>query len=365
MNVINTNVLIIGAGVYGIGLANHLYGQKRSFVIAGKFMDLWRNHTFENMELRSDFSTSEITHPENRFSSDLFLRDHPEFEIYRNKHLPVIVYRAYLNWVENNLEYPVINDLIENLDFCTGNTSKKKFCAVLKINKNTMIYSNKVVIASGLSHHLFIPLELNQIPENVIHSYESRKIEKLGNIKVLVVGGGQSAAESIEVLIKKNNDVSWLSRHSTVYLEQPVNISTWLFSMIIKSSGLFYRCPSWLRKFIILLLSRPTIRPGFKPILEKVTKTDHVVKSSHMIYSKIISATGFKYKLDNYTFLSSKIKLSIKTAHNIPILDKSFQSTLRGVYFTGGIAETRFGTALKFIIGSHYACKNIAKNLFD
>jgi len=56
-------VAIVGAGPNGISLANHLNTQGTSFIIFGKPMDLWRNHTFDSMTLRSDYATSEISHP--------------------------------------------------------------------------------------------------------------------------------------------------------------------------------------------------------------------------------------------------------------------------------------------------------------
>jgi cation diffusion facilitator CzcD-associated flavoprotein CzcO len=368
-----TDVLIVGAGVYGIGLANYLFDQKRSFIVVGKFMDLWRNHTFEQMELRSDFSTSEIAHPKNRFCADRFLDECPEFEKFRKEHLPVAVYRSYLNWVEGGLEYPVIDDLVENLDLRHNETHELMFRAVLrnggKERSRKIIYAKKVVIAVGLSSHIYIPPEINQNRQKAIHSYETRKIEKLRSKKVLVVGGGQSAAESIEALQQRKNDVTWYSRHLPTYLEQPVNIPPWLFTAAVKSAHAFRLCPAWFRLVLVKFLAQPTIRPMYKSMLEKTKKTNLFKSSAHdnpdMNYDKVVAATGFNYDLDHFTFLSAQIKSTIEIAHRIPVLDKTFRSSCPGLYFTGGIAETHFGTALKFIIGSHYCARIISNNICE
>ena len=362
-----TETLIIGAGVYGIGLANHLFCQNRKFIIVGKFMDLWRNHTLDSMELRSDFSTSEIAHPKNRFSANRFLKDHEEFSRYRNQHLPVFVYRAYLKWVKANLEYPVIDDLVKSLDVIPADhqegRQKFRFCAMLKKGKKQdNIYAQKVVIATGLSDHVYIPPEINSSLQKIIHSYDTQKIEKLKRKNILVIGGGQSAAETIESLQNQKNNVSWYSRHLPVYLEQPVNIPSWLFSLIVKSANMFYHCPPGLRRALIQFLSKPTIRPRYKFVIDN-TKKISTIKNMTSVknnFDAIVVATGFQTSIDNLSFLSSKIKSIITQTHGSPLLNKYFESTCPGLYFAGGIAEASFGPALRFIIGSHYAANKIS-----
>lgn len=376
-----TETIIIGAGIYGIATANYLYHKKLPFEIVGRFMDLWRNHTFDSMILRSDFSTSEIPHPENRYSADNFFREYPELEWYRNTHLPIGIYRQYLNWVEDNLEYPVLDDLVENLELATDFSmhhalyvevieySEHKFCAILKRRKNDLvIFAKNVIIATGQGAHMSIPEHLTENPLKV-HTYNTRKIESLSKKKVLVIGGGQSAAESIEVL-KEKNEVVWNSRHTPIYLEQPVKIPSWLFNLIVNSAPTFHILPPFLRKHLLKILSRPTIRPVFKSMLHATKTTTSIGevgrdKQTGLIYDAIVTATGYTYDLDNLAFLSKNIKSEIQTDEKIPILDHAFRSTCPRLFFAGGISSLCFGSSLRFIIGSNFAAETISKGLLE
>jgi|GEM_PF-296592 len=381
MKRIKTDILIIGAGPYGIALANYLHHQKKSFVVVGRFMDLWRNHTYDSMILRSDFSTSEIPHPEGRFSADNFIKQYPEFAGYRNERLPVYVYRQYLDWVEANLEYPVIDDFVDILEIAvdfsmhlalyleTHEYSDHKFCAILRRRRNELlVFAKNIVVATGPGPHAIIPADIKS-DLNKIHSYETRKIEALSNKKVLVIGGGQSAAESIESL-KEKNEVAWNTPHSPTYLEQPVNISPWLFETIVHSATTFHALPLFLRKFLNKLFSRPTIRPPFKSILDKTKTTTSLGeagrdKKTGYIYDAVVAATGFNYNIENLTFLSPNIRAQIHTDQDLPTLDHTFQSTCAKLYFTGGVSEPCFGAALKFIIGANFAADMISKHIHE
>ena len=352
-----TNTLIIGAGIYGVALANYLFHSNQSFSIVGKYMDLWQNHTFQNMKLRSDFSTSEIAHPENKFSAKAFLKENPEFEIFHKQHLPARVFRQYLTWVKRNLEYPVIDDLVEKLELLTDG----RFLAKLK-NKRNPIYARNVVLACGHSSHVFIPPEVTVAVKisgrKVLHSYDSTEIEKIKNSTTLVIGSGQSAAETIDVLKQNQNQVIWYARRRPVFLEQPVNIPSWLFRGIIMSAKVFYFFPEIVRHTMLKILSRSTIMPEFKELLEKTVR----VKNSAQ-YDYIIAGTGFHFNLDNLPILSEKIKSLVDVKHGYPVLDRFFQSSLSGLFFMGAMSEFCFGTSQRFIIGSRYSAPTIAKKI--
>ncbi|MDH4200270.1 MAG: NAD(P)-binding domain-containing protein [Spirochaetia bacterium] len=348
--------LIIGAGIYGISIANCLFQQKSPFVIVGRPFDMWKNHTFNSMTLRSDFPMSEIYHPASRYSCQNFFLEHDKYSRLIHQHLPVAVFRKYLEWVEKKLEFSIIKEEVQNLE--SGENGD--FIATLRSGES--IHSKKVIVATGVSSHQNIPRELRRSDIKIFHSYEARQIQKISNSKVLVIGSGQSAGESIEILLENANHVEWFGRFRPVYFEQPVNIPAWLFMVILKSMKYIRTMPATLRKYVNSYLSRPTVMPGFEKIFQNVYRHTQMPDLKH--FNQIIAATGYRENLDNLAFFSNEIKNSIKTLDNIPAVNKSFESNLAGLYFTGSITSSFFGPSVKFIAGAHFAAPIIAKDIF-
>src|SRR3954451_3038307 len=70
----NSDVIIIGAGPYGLSAAAHLRTIKGLRVrVFGEAMALWKHRMPAGMFLRSPFSASHIADPEGKLSLDAFL----------------------------------------------------------------------------------------------------------------------------------------------------------------------------------------------------------------------------------------------------------------------------------------------------
>jgi lysine/ornithine N-monooxygenase len=350
------DVLIIGAGVYGISLANSFTDKKISFAVTGNFMDMWRNHTFPEMKLRSDFKLSEIYDPQNNFSVDNFLKDYPEYEKYQNCHLPVSVFKFYLKWIEKNISYHIIKSRIKLLDF-SPKTSEFK----ATLDNGQIIGCKKVIIACGLSDFKFIPQGILSQHKNVLHSYDTAAISKLKKKNVLVVGTGQSAAECIETLLENKNEVKRFQRKTPVYLEQPVNIPRWLFQLIDKSGMIFYRLPSGIRNMLNSILSTPTVMPSYRPLLDAMEIHDNL---NHLnVFDVIVSATGYHFDSQNIPYLSAAIKNKLIQVPMTKLVNKNFESPVSGLFFSGPITSFVFGPSMKFIAGARYTSERISSHL--
>jgi pyruvate/2-oxoglutarate dehydrogenase complex dihydrolipoamide dehydrogenase (E3) component len=110
--------------------------------------------------------------------------------------------------------------------------------------------------------------------------------------------------------------------------------------------------------------------PEFKGMLRETSLVNLPVEHKSredlfQTFDQVIAATGFKFNMDNFDFLSPELRSKIKSRKSLPVLDTKFQTSVPGLYFSGGISELYFGTALKFIIGSHYSAKTIARVLRD
>ena len=59
-----TEVLVIGAGPYGLSISTHLRGRGIDHLIVGRSMDTWRNHMPTGMYLKSEPFGSDMSSPD-------------------------------------------------------------------------------------------------------------------------------------------------------------------------------------------------------------------------------------------------------------------------------------------------------------
>ncbi|MCG8457478.1 MAG: hypothetical protein MI919_14485, partial [Holophagales bacterium] len=70
---IHTPVLIIGAGPYGIAVAQELWHRGLEPVVVGEPFETWHRHTLDIMSLRSDPRGSSVWSPDGRYDFPRFL----------------------------------------------------------------------------------------------------------------------------------------------------------------------------------------------------------------------------------------------------------------------------------------------------
>ncbi len=346
-------VAIIGAGPYGLSLANHLAYNNTQFIILGKSMDLWRNHTFNSMNLRSDYAASEISHPTGQFRFDRFCRDEAISLDDISGQLPVNIYRAYIDWCQNQFPFEVDEELVTNI-----HQSSNTF--IIKTDQNKTFSAEKVVIATGIAHHLHIPDEFED-HSGIIHSYHTQKIETIRHQKVLVVGAGQSAAESISVLNHNQNSVEWYTRQDPIFFSEPLNIPKWFFNQVIRLPRLIRALNPTIIQKAFSLFSATTITPNFRDLLDKTYRHSQQPRLSQ--FDKVIMATGYRYHLSEIPFINRSLKNRIHQSKNFPIVSYRFESSVPGLYFLGAITEPFFGPPMKFMIGAHYSSTVLAQVL--
>ncbi len=235
--------MIIGAGPYGVSIANTLWDKKVPFQIAGNPFSLWYHHTLDNMAIRSDWHTSEIYTPSRKYNFRKFLEKHyPETanEILKDR-IRIDVFRHYLRQVEKELPYPIIREEVISLK-----QEKDRF--LIQTESGLQTETEAVVLATGIGKHLFLPDCLKLLPpDKVIHVWNTHKLTGIENRRLLVVGSGQSAAESISQL-SPSNRITWLSRSEPIFYSEPINLPVPVFNFVLKISPYFYYLPETLRQ---------------------------------------------------------------------------------------------------------------------
>lgn len=349
----HTPILITGAGPYGLSLANYLAHRGQRFIIAGRTMELWREHTFDNMRLRSDYPTSVIKHPEDLFSFQRFCAGTGRSLEELQGQLPVGIFREYIDWCLEQLDYSVREEYVTDIKSNGAGFQ-------VQMESGDRYLADRVVIATGIAHHLHIPAELQGGPR-VIHSWFTRDIQHIRGQRILVVGAGQSAGESIAVLLDNGNQVEWHTLTKPVYFSEPLNLPEPLFSLVVRAPALVHALPSAPLNRLLAIFSATTITPNFKPLLENVTHHSALPNLNH--YDTIIAGTGYRYDLRMLEFLPDDLKSRIRLRKHLPVISRNFESSVPGLYFLGAITEPSYGPSMKFMIGSHYTAKRLAAAL--
>jgi hypothetical protein len=77
----------------------------------------------------------------------------------------------------------------------------------------------------------------------------------------------------------------------------------------------------------------------------------------------VIAATGFRHDVHKLSYLDAALRRSLKTAGGAPVLSRNFESSVPGLYFMGALASPSLGPSMRFIAGTHFAARRVAKAL--
>jgi len=392
-------VAIIGAGPFGLSIAAHLRSQGVPFRIFGAPMHRWRVQMPVGMFLKSEWDASSLSHPAGRYTLRQFCA---EARIpYANAPLPIDTFTRYALSFQRRL-VPMVEDV-----FVTA-LDRRQNDFNLSLATGEGISAKNVVIATGLSHAEYIPPELAPLPEELrSHSSAHRNLNQFKGHDVVVIGAGQSALETAALLNEAQANVSLLVRGSSIGWNQipspgprslwqrmrrpesPLGsgLKTWFCA---NAPMLFYHLPQrtrlamvrgdethemllgpagawWLRERVLgripILLGRSlrgAATRGGKAVL-CVTGADG--SSSELATDHVIAATGYRFAIGSLPFLSEPLLRDLRCVEQVPLLSPDFESSIRGLYFTGLASADKFGPLMRFLCGSHYTAERICRHI--
>jgi len=381
-------VVIVGAGPYGLSAAAHLRELKGLDVrLFGEPMSFWERHMPKGMILRSPWAGSHIADPENRLTLDVYRM------VNGNHHLaypiPSTNFIKYGHWFHEQIALPADRRKVLRTEVAPNGYR-------LILEDGDTIHARRVVIAGGIQPFAYRPDVFGHFPTPLVtHTSEHRDFGEFRNKEVLVIGGGQSALESaaflheagacVEVLIR-NSTLHWLGHRKWTHAK----VISWMLygSADVGPSGisLLVQHPNWFRRLprkIQNSWGRRAIRPAVSHRLE--ARTRHVPihyerfvvqarvagerlcvrlnNGSERVVDHVVLATGYRVNVALYPFLSSELLNNLALVDGYPRLDAGFESSLPGLHFLGAPSAWSFGPLMRFVAGTEFAAPALSRRI--
>ncbi len=378
-----TELLVIGAGPYGLSVASYAKQASMDFYLIGKPMEFFEAHTPKPMVMATSYETA-IKDPQR----ELTLRRYctvkgipiPEAQGQNpNFYPPRELFLDYAPWWIEEIGLTSDPRRVSTLSQLGGT-----FEATLE--DGTKVGADRVVVATGMYPHRFIPpLYGQRIPrEAYSHNTEVVDLESFASKRVLVVGGGFSGVEWAIYLSEAGAEALCIYRGDWSDVEVRFGRIVFEWRNLSESDHLWWQRLSPEEKEQKLHLMKVQHRTGVPPWLQgRETKvrflpqtdvkdcqeqggcvqvtftTGETVEVDH-----IVLGTGFRPDVANLSFLDKQTILnSLKVSGGFPLLNDRFQSSIPGLYFSGSLAIQQFGPVLWFVSGSGVAPPHIFKDI--
>jgi FAD-dependent urate hydroxylase len=392
-----SEVLIIGAGPYGLSVSAHLHGLGVDHMIVGRPMDTWRAHMPVGMFLKSEPYGSDMSTPQPGYDLAAYSRAHGGGAVERGvpfeRGIPLSIERllAYADWYTGQL-VPNVNDITVTEVKATGGGFRVAFADAEPVTVR------QVVVAAGVMPHFFVPPELSGLPSDLVsHTADHHQFDGFKGRRVAVVGSGQSALETAALLHEAGSDVQVVARcpDAPLWHPRPVQLTArmrirWPITKLCEgwkcvlwnSPEVFRRLPQdvrltkartvlgprgawWLRDRVegkIDVLSSHDLR-GAEASGSGVRLVFKDPNQSSIEVDHVIAGTGYRMDVANLAFLPTELRRRIATLKGYPVLTRGSESTVPGLYFTGALAAYGLGPSMRFIAGTHNAAGPLARSV--
>lgn len=372
-----TNLLIIGAGPFGLAIAAQATHRGVEHLIVGKPMEFWRRNMPKGMFLRS--ACDWHLDPQNVHTIELYLKR-------QNKKpddvepLSLDFYLSYVEWFQQQKNIEPRPVYIERLEASEDN----HFQATT--SNGDVIEAKRVVIAPGFKHFTNVPDELKaKLPEGSFqHTCDFVDFTNARNKRYLIIGGRQSAYESAALLLEAGAAAVHIShRHPSPAFD--VADWTWVNEIVDAMAD----DPSWFRRLSqnekdaigkrMWEEGRLKLEPWLTPRLqdtrlsvwpntelatcaqqENGAFTAALTNGAQFDVDQVVLATGYKVNIARLPYLAAGNLLNrLETLNGFPVLNDHFETSIPGLFITSMPAAQDFGPFFGFTVSVRTAAKLI------
>jgi FAD-dependent urate hydroxylase len=386
-----TDVLVIGAGPFGLSISAHLRHRGVEHTIVGRPMDTWRAHMPLGLFLKSEPYGSVISSATQGYDIATYSRLHG-FDDYVDRVGPLSLERflGYADWFTGQL-VPDVRDVTVTSVTAGDRGFKVEFA------EESPVIARQVIIATGLLPYAHIPCELSGLPSDLMtHSSAHRRLDQFRGRRVAVIGGGQSALQTGALLHEAGADVQVVVRRQQVSWSQQIAPEIRPFDYIMRpptklcegwgcafydSPDAFRLLPESIRVRKALTSFGPAgawwLRDRVEGVVEVLTGHPLRVAEPHgsgvrlhldgprqssIEADHVIAGTGFRIDVARLSFLSEGIQAGLVTRANCPLVNRAGESTVPGLYFAGAHTMVSLGPGVRFISGTHATAAQLARS---
>jgi cation diffusion facilitator CzcD-associated flavoprotein CzcO len=386
--IMNPDVVVLGAGPYGLGAGAHLRQIKGLGVrIFGEPMSFWKNQMPAGMLLRSSWEASHLWDPEREFTLNGYQKA-------SGNRVPAPV--SLDRFVDYGLWFQ--QKAVPDLDCRRIETVEKDPSGFrVTIENGEVIKSRRVIVAAGIFPFAWRPAEFDGLPSSIVsHTSEHRDLAQFRGKRVIVVGGGQSALESAALLHEAGADVEiiirvpqvkWLGWKKRIQSLGPVSklFYSWTdvgpagISRIVSLPGLLQQFPRSVQDRLRTRSVRPAGAYWLLARLKNVARTTgqsissasevggqirlRLSDGSERMADHVLLGTGYRVDVAKYGFLAPNILEELRRMGGYPQLGPGFESSVPGLHFLGAPAAWSYGPLMNFVSGTRYAGNTLAEHI--
>jgi cation diffusion facilitator CzcD-associated flavoprotein CzcO len=381
------DVVVVGAGPYGLAVAARLRAANGLGVrIFGKPMSFWESMP-RGMLLRSTWDACHIGFPAGDLTLDRYKAESGgDF----GKPVPLDAFVEYGHWFQREAVPDVDPRRVVSV-------ARNGDGFEVRLEDGEVVRARRVVVAAGIESFASRPAAFAGLPaELVSHSSEHLSFDRFAGTRVAVVGGGQSALESAALLheigaevevIARTSQIIWL-RGGTIQrrlgkwkplLYAQTDVGPALLSRLVALPKVFTRLPRRLQAKLAYRAIRPAGARWLVARLENVPlTTGRTVVAAEAAGDRVrltlddgetrevdhvVLGTGYRVDVEEYDFLDPALVTQIRRVGGYPILRRGLESSVPGLHFVGAPAAWSYGPIMRFVSGSWYASKLLARSI--
>jgi thioredoxin reductase len=377
----DVELLIVGAGPFGLALAAEAQARRIDHLLVGKPMEFWEKHMPDGMYLRS--ACDWHLDPRNDATIERFLAEQ-RLTPAAVEPLSLAFYLTYVRWFQAQKQIAALPLYAEKLDI----TEDGRFVAWLE--NGSSIAANAVAVAVGFKYFKHLPPELVALlpAGRYEHTCDRVDFAPLRGKRCLILGGRQSAFEWAALLHEAGAAaVHVVHRHaSPAFAEADWSWVNPLVENMVEDPGWFRHLPQAEKDAVSRRLwaeGRLKVEPWLEQrvmvegvtvwseteVVHTATLADGDVQvtlsnGEQLIVDTIMLATGYKVAIDQVPFLANgNVLPRLATRNGFPVLDEHFQTNIPGLFITSMAAGQDFGPFFGFTISVRTSARLIGQAL--
>lgn len=378
----STDVLIIGAGPFGLAIAADIDRRGVNTTVVGEPMGFWKRNMPAGMFLRSGVDWHLDTAGKGTIARFLEASGRSVDDV---RPFPLDVYLEYVDWFAKQANLQIAPKEVVSLDHSSD--PRDGFLATFRSGET--LTARRVVVAIGFSNFAHVPTEMMERlpPGRFEHTCTAVDLQALSGQRCLIVGGRQSAFEWAALLAEGGASVDVAYRHDTPRFAD--SYWTWageLVERLVHEPGWFRSLSTGDREALARRFweeGRLKLEPWLEPRLRagpvrmwprrEVVKTMPTASEALAVtfqsgesieVDRVILATGYRPNIRHVPFLTAGNLLPlVETNNDCPKLDDHMQSTVPGLYFTSLLATNDFGPFFAFTVSARAAATLIGQSL--